>query len=79
MTNPNIEMVVADVMQFIVKSVPSEMLLPELEQELVSANVSGFPVVDDRKLVGVVSRSDIIRKLCDEREVAQETSDFYFD
>ena len=72
-------MTVADVMQVTVKSVPSEMPLSDLEQELVSANVSGFPVVDDLKLVGVVSRSDIIRRICDEREVAQETSDFYFD
>jgi CBS domain-containing protein len=79
MTDPTIELTVADVMQVVVKTVSSGLAVPELEQELLRAKVSGFPVVDDLNLVGVVSRSDIIRKICDEREVAQETSDFYFD
>lgn len=79
MTNIDRELVVADVMQVAVKSVPSSMMLPELEEELLQAGVSGFPVVDAGKLVGVVSRSDIVRQLCAEREIAEHTSDFYFD
>jgi CBS domain-containing protein len=55
------------------------MTLSELEEELVSAGVSGFPVVDEGKLVGVVSRSDVVAKICDERDVATKTSDFFFD
>jgi CBS domain-containing protein len=79
MTDSTTEMTVADVMQVVVKTVPSSMPISELEQEFLRAGVSGFPVVDDHALVGVVSRSDIIRKICDERELAKETSDFYFD
>ena len=79
MSNKNDELTVADAMQVVVKTVPSSMSLPTLENEMLGAQVSGFPVVDDNKLVGVVSRSDIVRQLCVERNVAQHTSDFYFD
>ena len=79
MTNIDGELVVADVMQVAVKSVPPSMSLPELEKELLQAGVSGFPVVDGNMLVGVVSRSDIVSQLCAEREIAEHTSDFYFD
>ena len=41
--------------------------------------MSGFPVVDQGKLVGVVSRSDVVRRICSERDVAERTSDFFFD
>ena len=67
------------IMKVNVKSVASTMSLPDLEESLLQENVSGFPVVDDGKLVGVVSRSDIVAQLCSERSVAQEVSDFYFD
>ena len=79
MTNKNDELTVAEVMQVVVKSVPSEMSLPDLEDEMLRDGVSGFPVVDDNKLVGVISRSDIVRQLSAERAVAEHTSDFYFD
>ncbi len=79
MTDRNDELTVADVMRVVVKTVPSSMTLPDLENELLSARVSGFPVVNDNKLVGIVSRSDIVRQLCVERDVARGISDFYFD
>lgn len=69
----------ADVMQVAVKTVPSTMSLSELEDELQRAKVSGFPVVDDGRLIGVVSRSDVINRISSERNVAETTSDFYFD
>jgi CBS domain-containing protein len=69
----------ADVMQVAVKTVPSTMTLSDLEDELLRASVSGFPVVDEGKLVGVVSRSDVVRRISSEREIAERTSDFYFD
>lgn len=69
----------ADVMQVAVKTIPSSMTLPELEKKLLEGKVGGFPVVDAGKLVGVVSRSDIVSQICAEREVAQKTSDFYID
>jgi predicted transcriptional regulator len=70
---------VADVMQVVVKTVHSTMTLPDLEEEFLRSGVSGFPVVDDNKLVGVVSRSDVIRQLCNERDIAERVSDFHFD
>lgn len=79
MSNIIDELTVADVMQVVVKTVPSNMSLPELEEQMFAGRISGFPVVDDNKLVGVVSRSDIVRQLCVERNTAERTSDFYFD
>lgn len=73
------ELTAGDVMQVAVRTVPSTMTLPEFESKVLQEQVSGFPVVDDGKLVGIISRSDVVRQLCREREIAQNTSDFYFD
>lgn len=62
-----------------VQTVTPNMSLPELERAFVRAGVWGFPVVDGDQLVGVVSRSDIVRQLDLERQTAQRTSDFYRD
>jgi CBS domain-containing protein len=78
--NAPVELTVADVMQVSVRTVPSSLPLPELETALLRLGVSGFPVVDsDRKLLGVVSRSDVVRAICKERDMANTTSDFYRD
>jgi CBS domain-containing protein len=66
-------------MRVAVKTVPSTMTLPELEKKFMEEKVSGFPVVDEGRLVGVVSRSNIISQICAERDIAEKTSDFYFD
>jgi CBS domain-containing protein len=73
------QIVVGDVMQVNVETVPVTMTLPELEEKLLSARMSGFPVVDQGAFVGIVSRSDIVEQLCVERELAEKTSDFYRD
>lgn len=70
---------VGDIMRLNVKSVEPDMSLPDLERALVDEKVGGFPVVDSGELVGVISRSDIIRQLDVERNLAEITSDFYFD
>jgi CBS domain-containing protein len=70
---------VRDVMQTQVHAVPPAMPLVELEQEFIDKHVSGFPVVDAEQLVGVVSRADIVRQLEVERQLAETTSDFYWD
>jgi len=77
--NDTTDLTAGDIMKVAVQTVPSTLSLPDLERELLAAGVSGFPVVDDGKLVGVVSRSDVVRQICAEREVAEKTSDFYFD
>lgn len=69
----------ADVMQTAVHTVPSSLPLAAFEEQLIAHRVSGFPVVDHGRLVGVISRTDVIRQICEEREVAEKTSDFYFD
>jgi CBS domain-containing protein len=46
---------------------------------MLKERVSGFPVVDKGELVGIVSRSDIVRQLFLEHQAAESTSDFYFD
>ena len=68
-----------DVMQVDVVTVESKLLLADLERTLISVGISGCPVVDDGQLVGVVSRSDVVRQLCDERLLAERGSDYYRD
>ena len=67
-----------DVMQTEVKTVPPELTLPNLERAFVDKGVSGFPVVDaDGMLVGIISRSDVVRHLTVERSREEILSDYY--
>ncbi len=50
-----------EVMRTAVMAVRPDMPLSELEDALISHRISGAPVLDGGKLVGVVSRSDIVR------------------
>jgi CBS domain-containing protein len=60
-----------------VRTVSPETSLPDLERALLEARLTGFPVVDGGRLVGVVSHSDIVRKLATERTYAEYQSDFH--
>jgi CBS domain-containing protein len=66
-----------DVMATKVQTVASGMSVGELERELIARRVSGFPVVDDEALVGVVSRSDIVRAIVVEHSFEGQVSDYY--
>lgn len=68
-----------DVMQTAVRSIKPDKTLPELEEAFLEARVSGFPVVEKEKLLGIVSRSDVVRQLCVERSLAESLSDYYRD
>jgi len=68
-----------DIMQVDVRSVPSSIKLSELESDFAHSKVGGFPVVDEGRLVGVVSRIDIVRRFAEERNVEQALSDYYRD
>lgn len=49
----------------------------DLESLFLSSGFTGFPVIQEDQLVGVVSRSDIVRSLLTERSRVEQASDFY--
>jgi len=73
------ELIASEVMHRSVQTITSSTPLSELERKFVEAGVTGFPVVDDEQVVGVVSRADVLRAMAVERHAAQHTSDFYRD
>lgn len=44
-------------------SIPSDRPVAELEHLMVERHVTGVPVVDGGRVVGIVSRSDVVRQL----------------
>ncbi|MFM7190797.1 MAG: CBS domain-containing protein, partial [Microcystaceae cyanobacterium] len=51
-----------------VKVIGPETLLPEIEATMVTFDVGRLPVVDQGKLIGIVTRTDVLRQLHQERE-----------
>lgn len=68
-----------DVMQRDPRTVGPEDRIADVEGAFLAERVSGFPVVEGNRLVGIVSRSDVVRALCVERAEAEQLSDFYTD
>lgn len=68
---------VRDAMETDLRTVGAGMPLTELERALIEQRVSGFPVVEDEQLVGVVSRSDVVRIIDVERSFDDQISDYY--
>ena len=68
---------VASLMQANPKTVCPTMTLTDLERLFLSSGFSGFPVVEQDHLVGMITRSDIVRSLVVERCHAEQISDFY--
>ena len=66
--------VVSAVMQKNPISVPPSMTVAELETRLLKERVAGFAVVDEERLVGVVSRTDVIKALSPEGQSLRVTS-----
>jgi CBS domain-containing protein len=64
-------------MQTKVRTVNEGMSLPELERAFLGGGVTGFPVVESGRLVGVVSRSDVVRKLATEQSYVEYVSDYH--
>jgi CBS domain-containing protein len=64
-----------DVMQANVLAVPPELTLAALEDFLLSKRISGAPVVEDGKVIGIVSRSDVVRCLSLERSLSGLVAD----
>jgi len=55
-------------------TIPPEATLAELERELVEHRVGGLPVMQKGRLIGFVTRTDIVRKLCLEQALAEATA-----
>ena len=70
---------IAAVMTRDVQSVSPRTPLLELDRRFIAERRGGFPVVDDGLLVGVVSRSDVVRQLCVEQSLIEQSSDYYRD
>ncbi len=66
---------VADVMQREVRCLSPRMRVADLDDWLLEKRVSGAPVVEGDRVVGIVSRSDVVRQLVVETTLAQSAAD----
>jgi CBS domain-containing protein len=66
-----------DIMTREVFTVGPELSLIDLERDLAAHRVTGAPVVEHGKLVGIVSRSDVDRRLNRERSHSAGMATFY--
>lgn len=67
----------SDLMHADVRTVRPGMSLPDLDREFVQYKLTGFPVVEGGRVVGIVSRSDVVRQLSVEQSVGEIVSDYY--
>lgn len=63
-------LMVRDVMQPDVQTIPPRHSLAKLQKALLRADVGGMPVVESGQILGMVSRSDVVQRLQSERERA---------
>lgn len=67
----------ADLMTTNVITLTPEMTLSEMDTVLIKRGVSGAPVVEFRRLVGVASQADIIRALWEGQHEASHLAPYY--
>jgi CBS domain-containing protein len=71
---------VGDLMQKKVLTIAPGKSLPELERALLRSRVGAMPVIDrSGRMIGIVSRSDVVRQLCLERSLGEAMADAYRD
>lgn len=71
------QLCVADIMSKDLYAVSPDLPLSELEWELSRRRISGAPVIEDGKLVGMISRADIVRRLGFSHAMSQMALDYY--
>ena len=70
-------LIARDAMTAGVKSVRSDVSIPDLERRLNDERVDGYAVVDDEVFRGEVSKSDILRQLDTARSEAEMATGFW--
>jgi CBS domain-containing protein len=68
---------VRDVMQTDVATLGPQADLRQLDELLLRRRIQGVPVVEDDRVVGIVSRSDVVRQLRAEESRFEAEVDFY--
>ncbi len=68
---------VADVMTTDLYSVPPSMALSDLEWEFSRRRISSAPVVEQSKLLGIISRGDIVRRIGFSHAMSEMALDYY--
>lgn len=71
-------MIARDIMQKKLVMVPADMLVTELAELFVSKGISGAPVVDLGRPIGVVSMTDIVNARAEGRVVQHATRPHYY-
>ena len=71
--------IVSDVMKPVVTTVAPQCPIAEIEDKFTKHAISTLPVVEDGKLVGILSQSDIIRRICVERSVSEVIAAYDWD
>lgn len=66
-----------DIMQRRLLTIDPDAKIPTLERDLSRARVGGLPVAVNGRLVGIVTLSDVVRRLCAERDKARVNVGLY--
>ena len=68
-----------DIMQPDIHTVSPNMTLQDVDKIFYNKKISGAPVIDNEKLIGVVSRTDISHQLTTDLEASEGDSSFFWD
>ena len=68
---------VGEVMTREVETIEPDRTLTEMDRLLVARGISGVPVVEGDRIVGIVSQTDVIRILYGEQQEARKVSAFF--
>ena len=70
---------VEEIMQRVLATVAPGCPIPEIEALFTKHAISALPVVDAEGVLGILSRSDVIRQICVERSVSEVIATYDWD